>query len=47
MTVEATILRVVGYILSLPTESRDREATRLQRYARLYKTKLSDDVLVR
>ena len=46
MTVEATILRVVGYILSLPTESRDREAIRLQRYARLYKTKLSDDVLM-
>ena len=42
---EATILRVVGYILSLPTESRSREAVRLQRYARLYKTKLSDEVL--
>ena len=45
MTVEATILRVVGYILSLPTDSRSREAQRLQRYVRLYKTKLSDDIL--
>ena len=45
MTVEATILRVVGYILSLPVESRSREANRLQRYARLYRTKISADIL--
>lgn len=44
MTVESTILRVVGYILSLPPEKQAIEQQRLIRYARLYDTQLSDEI---
>ena len=45
MTVEATVLRVVGYILSLPNSEQEREVKRLRRYARLYNQQLSEAVL--
>jgi hypothetical protein len=47
MTVESTILRVAGYILSLPTEEQSLEVIRLKRYAKLYQASLSDEVTSR
>ena len=45
MTVEATVLRVVGYILSLPSSEQAREVNRLRRYARLYSNQLPEAAL--
>ena len=41
---DAMILRVVGHIISLPTEEQSTEVSRVRRYARLYDKQISDDV---